>query len=76
MLQLMCLVKDAQCNKNASSFFAIYYFFNCLRCILDHTAETVSLNCQSSNFYQGNIESIPSVPSPLPSRSSSFSFPI
>ena len=72
----MCLVRDAQCNENVLSFFAIYYFFNCLRGILDHTAETVSVNCQSSNFCQGNIENIPYVPSPLPSRSSSLSFPI
>ena len=76
ILQLMCLVKDAQCTKNVSSFFAIYYFFNCLRCILDHTTETVSVDFQSSNFCQGNIENIPNVPFPLPSRSSSFSFPI
>ena len=63
-------------KENVSSFFAIYYFFNCLRGILDHTAETISVDCQSSHFCQGNIENIPYVPSPLPSRSSSFSFPI
>ena len=46
------LVNDAQCNENVSSFFAIYYmyYFNYLRCILDGTAETVSVHCQFSNF--------------------------
>ena len=39
------------------------------RCILDRTAETVSVNCQSSNFYQGHVENIPYVPFPSPSRS-------
>ena len=50
ILQLMCLVRDAQCNENVSSLFAIYYFFNCLRCILHRTAETHSVDCQFSNF--------------------------
>ena len=49
----MCRLKDAQCNENVSSFFAIYYFFNCLRCILDRPVETVSVDCQSSNFCPG-----------------------
>ena len=52
ILQLMSLVNDAQCNENVSSFFAIYYmyYFNYLHCILDGTAETVSVHCQFSNF--------------------------
>ena len=77
ILQLMCPVRDAQCNEDVSSLFAIYYFFRCLRCILHRTAETHSVDCRSSNFCQGNIENIPYVPSPLPSRSVfPFSFPI
>ena len=51
ILQLMYLLKDAQCNQNVSSFFAIYYYFDCLRSILDcTTAGTVSVDCQSSHF--------------------------
>ena len=48
----MSLVNHAQCNENVSSFFAIYYmyYFNYLSCILDGTAETVSVHCQFSNF--------------------------
>ena len=54
-----------------------YYYLNCLRCILDDTAKTVSVtDCQSSNFCQGNIENIPYVFSPLRSRYPFFSFPI
>ena len=45
----MCRLKDAQCNENVSSLFAIY----CLRCILDRPVETVSVDCQSSNFCPG-----------------------
>ena len=53
----MYLLKDAQCNENVSCFLVIYYYFNCLRCTLDCTAaETVSLCCQSSNFYYRHIE--------------------
>ena len=63
ILQLMCLVRDAQCNENISSLFAIYYSFNCLLCILHRTAETHSVDCQSSNFCLGNIKNIPYVPS-------------
>ena len=66
----MCyMLVVAQCNENVSSSFAIYHYCNWLRCILDRTAEiAVSVDCQSSNILY--------VPSPLPFRSSSSSFPI